>query len=136
MFAKLPSCRRGAVSVEAAIVFPVLIALVMGAMEFSLMLFTYGSMQTATREVARQMAVNFIAPAAAEALVRERLPVWGRDAATVAVTQTTPASPESNVFNVVVTVPASKSTPVRFFGRAAQDWDLRTEVTMKQELPL
>ena len=136
MFSRLASCRRGAVSLEAAIVFPVLIALAMGTMEFGMLIFTYSAMQTATREVARQMSVNFTTPAAVEAAVRARLPNWSADAAAVAVTQSAPADPATNVFTVIVTMPAADATPVRFFTSAAEAWNLRTEVVMKQELPL
>lgn len=136
MITRLISCRRGVVSLEAAIVFPVLIMLVMGAMDFALLLFTYNSMQAATREVTRQLAVNFTTPGDVEAAVRARLPNWSRDDAAVVVAQSAPANPETNVFNVVVTMPALDATPLPFFIRAREPWDLRTEVTMKQELPL
>ena len=136
MISRLASCRRGAVSLEAAIVFPVLIMLAMGTMEFGMLIFTYSAMQTATREATRQMSVNFTTPAAVEAAVRARLPQWSADAASVAVSQSAPGNPEANVFTVLVTMPASEATPVRFFVSMADDWSLRTEVIMKQELPL
>lgn len=136
MFPRLLSCRRGAVSVEAAIIFPVMIALAMGVTEFGLMIFTFSSMQTAAREVTRQLSVNFTTQAAAEAAVRDRLPGWSAAAATVVVAQSAPANPEANVIRVEVSMPASEATPVTFFTNMAEDWTLRTEVTMKQELPL
>ena len=136
MLPRLLSCRRGVVSVEAAIVFPVLIALALGMMEFGLMIFTFSSMQTAAREVTRQLSVNFTTQAAAEAAVRARLPAWSADAADVVVAQTAPGSPEINVISVEVTMPAADATPVTFFTNMADAWTLRTEVIMKQELPL
>lgn len=136
MSPRLLSCRRGAVSVEAAIIFPVMIALVMGVTEFGLLIFTFSSMQTAAREVTRQMSVNFTTQAAAEAAVRARLPNWSAAAADVSVTQTAPSNPETNVIRVEVSMPASDATPVHFFVSLADDWTLRTEVAMKQELPL
>ncbi len=136
MFPRLLSCRRGAVSVEAAIIFPVMIALAMGVTEFGLMIFTFSSMQTAAREVTRQLSVNFTTQAAAEAAVRDRLPTWSAGAAAVVVAQSAPANPEANVIRVEVSMPASEATPVTFFTNMAEDWTLRTEVTMKQELPL
>lgn len=136
MFPRLLSCRSGVVSVEAAIVFPVLIALALGIMEFGLMIFTFSSMQTAAREVTRQMSVNFTTQAAAEAAVRARLPAWSADAASIVVTQTAPATPQVNVITIEVTMPATEATPVTFFTNMADAWTLRTEVIMKQELPL
>lgn len=136
MSPRLLSCRRGAVSVEAAIIFPVMIALAMGVTEFGLLIFTFSSMQTAAREVTRQLSVNFTTQAAAEEAVRDRLPTWSAGAAAVAVTQSAPADPEVNVIRVEVSMPASDATPVHFFVSLADDWTLRTEVAMKQELPL
>lgn len=136
MLRRLVACRRGVVSVEAAFVLPVLITLVLGAMEFALLLFTYGAMQTAAREVARQLAVNYATPAEAAANVRGRLPGWSAAAAAVEVSQAFPSDPSRNVYTVQVTMPASEASPVNFFTRATGDWPLRTEVAMKQELPL
>jgi Flp pilus assembly protein TadG len=136
MLTRLVSCRRGVVSVEAALVFPVLILLVMGAMEFGLLIFTYSAMQSATREATRQVAVNFTAAGDVADAVAARLPQWSRAAAAVAVSQSAPADPATNVIRVVVTMPAGDATPVRFFTRIGEAWDLRTEAVMKQELPL
>ena len=93
MSPRLLSCRRGVVSVEAAIIFPVMIALAMGVTEFGLLIFTFSSMQTAAREVTRQLSVNYTSQAAAEAAVRDRLPTWSAGAASVSVTQSAPATP-------------------------------------------
>ncbi len=132
MFPRLWSCRRGVVSVEAALVFPVLILLVMGTMEFGMVIFTYSAMQSATREATRQVAVNFATAAEVTDEVEGRLPQWGAAAAEVLVTQSAPGNPEGNVTTVLVTLPASEATPVRFFTRFSDDWDLRTQVVMKQ----
>lgn len=115
---------------------PALILLVMGAMEFGLLIFTYSAMQSATRETARELAVNFTTPAAAPAAVRARLPQWSRGAAAVTVNQSAPGNATANVITVRVVMPADDATPVRIFTRLAEEWDLRTEVVMKQELPL
>lgn len=130
------SCRRGVVSVEAAILWPVLIALLIGTMEFALLLFTYSSMQTAAREVTRQLALNFTTPAEAEAEIAARMPRWTEGAREVEVTQSAPGDPARNVIRLVVTMPAAEATPVRLFVRAADPFDLRTEIVMKQEIPL
>jgi uncharacterized membrane protein len=136
MVSRLVSCRRGVVSVEAALMFPVLILLVMGAMEFGLLIFTYSAMQSAAREATRQVAVNFATPAEVATAVAARLPQWSRDGAEVDVSESAPADPATNVIRVLVTMPAEEATPVRFFTRLGEGWSLRTEVVMKQELPL
>ena len=46
-------------AVEAAIVFPVLIALLLGTIEFSFVLYTNNALQTAAREVARHVLEAF-----------------------------------------------------------------------------
>jgi hypothetical protein len=136
VFKSLASCRRGAVSVEAAVLFPVLITLVMGTVEFGMLIFTYSAMQTATREVTRQVAVNFANAASAEELVAERLPGWAAGGVDVSVNQSAPGTPESNVITLTATMPIDSATPVRLLTLLSEDWDLRSVVAMKQELPL
>lgn len=134
--AGLASCQRGAVAVEAALVAPVLIALVMGTMEYGLLLFTYSSMQSAGREVTRQIAVNYTAAANAETLVKSRLPTWSKGSTTIQVTQSAPADPTTNVIAMTISVPAREATPLNFFLSLGGNWTLSTEVRMKQEVPL
>lgn len=134
--AGLASCQRGAVAVEAALVAPVLIALIMGTMEYGLLLFTYSSMQSAGREVTRQIAVNYAAAADAETLVKSRLPTWSRASTTIKITQSAPADPSTNIIAMTISVPARKATPLNFFLALGGGWTLSTEVRMKQELPL
>ena len=136
VFTRLVACRRGAVSLEAAILWPVMIALLLGVIEFALMFFTYGAMQTAAREVARQLAVNFTSPAQAAELIGARMPQWTGGASVIEVTQTNPGDAAANVIRVSVTLPAAEATPVRFFIRAVDPFDLRAEVVMKQEILL
>jgi Flp pilus assembly protein TadG len=136
MMARLASCRSGVVSVEAALLFPVLIALVMGVMEFGLLIFTYSAMQSATREASRQVAVNFATPDEVPEVIAQRMPGWTRGATEIDVAESNPGDPENNVITVTVTMPAGEATPVPFFTAMADAWDLRTEVVMKQELPL
>jgi Flp pilus assembly protein TadG len=136
VFTRLVSFRRGSVSVEAAVLFPVLITLVMGTIEFGMLIFTYSAMQTAAREVTRQVAVNFADAASAQDLIAERLPGWAADGARVTVNQSAPANPESNVITLTVTMPVESATPIRLLTLMSEDWDLRSQVAMKQELPL
>lgn len=46
MLSRLLSCRRGVVSVEAAVIFPAMIALVMGVMDYGLLIFTFAIRQS------------------------------------------------------------------------------------------
>jgi hypothetical protein len=134
--ARLLACRRGITSVEMAIVTPMLIALVLGVIEFALLLFTFSSMQTAARDVGRQIAVNFLAEGQAGAAVRDRLPGWSRDAVDVGVERTAPGNPSEDMILVTVSMQARDATPLRFFTIMSGPWSIETQVAMKQELPL
>lgn len=130
-------CRRGAVSVEAALIFPVLILLVMGMIEFALLFFTFSTLQSATRDIARQVSVNFAQASSeiAESAVVARMPGWSRNSVSVIVTESAPLDPGNNVITVRAALPASGATPLNFLVNTIGDWNLVTEVQMKQELP-
>lgn len=131
---RLARDRRGVVAAEFGLVMPLFLGMFMGMVEYSFVYFTYGSMQAATRDVTRQLAVNTISVGNAEAIVKNRLPGWARNDATVLVTQTTPINPATNVFIMEVDVPISKASPFRFY-TIAQTGDIAAKVEMKQELP-
>ncbi|TPE61825.1 pilus assembly protein [Sandaracinobacter neustonicus] len=126
--------RDGAVAVEFALVLPVLMGLLFGTIEYGLTLFTYSSMQTAARDVTRQMAVNTVASGSAVTEIRNRLPGWMRTSATITVSQSAAGNAATNVYTTVVSVPMSKASPLAFYTKATSE-SLRTEVKMKQELP-
>lgn len=130
-------CPRGAVSVEAALIFPILILLVVGMMEFALLFFTFSTLQSATRDIARQVAVNFAQANSGqiESEVRARMPGWSQGAISVTVAESAPLDPGSNVITVRAALPASGATPINFLVNTIGDWNLVTEVQMKQELP-
>lgn len=136
MFARLKSCRRGAVSVEAALVMPILVMLVVGMMEFGVVLFTFMTLQSAVREATRAASVNYIDTDEIETEVRAHLPRWSREDTEVEVSETSPSNPSLNVITVTATLPARSATPVHLFSTVANAWDLVTEITMKQEQPL
>ena len=136
MLRRFASCRRGASAVEAALVFPILIALLLGTIEFSFVLYTNNALQTATREVARQLAVNYLLEPAVADEVAGRLPPWVGDGAAVTVTQSAPADPATNLMTVAVTLPVADATPINLFNHMVGGMTLNTSVTMKQELPL
>lgn len=121
-------------AVEFALVLPALMSLMYGTIEFGTMLYAYSSMQTAARDVTRQVAVNAITMASGPAEIKSRLPSWMQNAATAVIVQTAPANPATNVYTTTVEVDASKATPIAFFTKATST-KLRTEVEMKQELP-
>ena len=136
MFARFTTCRRGVAAVEAAFVFPILIALLIGAVEFSFVLFTNNAMQNAARDVSRQLAVNYIGLGEVNAAVADRVPAWAADSASVSVSQSAPEDPSVNLITVNVSLPAVDATPLSLFMPMLGDLTLSTSVTMKQEAPL
>jgi Flp pilus assembly protein TadG len=126
--------RKGAAAAEFGLVAPLLVAMTLGMTEYSMVFFSYGAMQSAARDVARQVAVNTLPAGSAQTEVRERVPSWVRDSVTVSVTQTTPANPATNVYTMRVQAPIAAATPISFYTKA-QSSQLSTTVEMKQELP-
>ena len=135
MLRRVLSCRRGAVAVEGAIILPVLVLLVVGIMECGILLFTFMTLQSATREVTRAASVNFTTVANVPAEVRSRLPSWSRSSAKITVAQSAAGSASTNVITVTATIPSSAATPIHLL-TAVGGWDLKTIVKMKQEQPL
>jgi Flp pilus assembly protein TadG len=115
-------------------VLPVLMGLTFGTFEYGIAFYTFNSMQAATRDVGRQVAINTLPAGSAQASIRARLPGWARDGATVNVTQSAPANPNTNIYTFVVTMPMDAATPIQFFSRVTNP-TIRTELSMKQELP-
>lgn len=126
--------RKGAAAVEFALVLPVFISMMFGSLEFSVLLYSYSSMQTAARDAVRQVSVNSLTPTEAKARIPAEVPSWMSGDVTVAITQTKPSDPTTNIIQVNVSVPAYKASPITFFTRGT-DWILSTQAEMKQELP-
>jgi predicted secreted protein len=108
--------------------------LLFGSFEFGVAYFSYSAAQAAVRDVTRQVAVNTMPVGNASSAIRSRLPDWARDAASISITQSSPANPATNVYTVVVSMPMSAATPLQFFTLATNS-TLRTELRMKQEMP-
>ena len=128
-------CRQddGATAVEFALIAPVLVALLMGIIEFGMILFTYTTAGAASRDVARRIATGRIAASAASTTLTPQLPAWVRSYATVAVTQTTPATASTNIITVNVSFPALRATPTTFLSLAYGSLTLQAATTMQQE---
>lgn len=129
-------CGRAAVAVEAALVFPILFTLIFAAIEVSVVFTTFGAMQSAGRDVTRQLSINAMTPGAVGDEIRTRLPAWAREAATITVVQSTPGVPETNQIDLEIRLPADSASPFRAFTALATGWTLTTVVSMKQEMPL
>jgi Flp pilus assembly protein TadG len=126
--------RSGASAVEFALVASILITLVMGIIEFSLVLYTYTEAGSATRDVARRIATGRLVSTNAQSEVRAQLPNWVRNWANVTANQTTPGTAATNQITVTVTFPASKATPTTYLGFAYGSLTLTNTTTMQQEI--
>jgi Flp pilus assembly protein TadG len=124
---------EGATAVEFALVAPVLVALTMSIIEFGLIIFTYTTAGNASRDVARRIATGRLAASAASTTLTPQLPAWVRSYATVAVAQTTPSTPSTNIITVNVSFPALRATPTSFLAFAYGSLTLQTATTMQQE---
>jgi len=85
---------HGSAAIEFALVVPVLLLLVVGAMEIGMIIYTHSAAGFATRDVARRIATNRLVVTLAPSTVKDQLPVWVRQDTTVTVDQSTP----SNIF--------------------------------------
>lgn len=126
----------GVSAVEFGLVLPVLMMIVMAAIEFGLILFTFNTSEHAARNVVRQLATNRLTTDQAPEKAKAQLPGWAKANATVEVTQTTPGMPSTNVFAVRITIPAKKATITSFLSWAYSDTTLESKAAFQQEVSL
>jgi Flp pilus assembly protein TadG len=127
-------CRRGAAATELALILPLLTTMILAVFEYGAVIYSYSAMQFGANRVARTVAVNRMSNAQAQTEVRNYLPGWVRNDVSVAVTQTAPGDPETNLVQVQLAVAAAQATPMALLTRAVP-WQLTANVAMKQELP-
>jgi Flp pilus assembly protein TadG len=125
--------RRGATAAEFAIVMPVFFTLLLGTLEFGVVLYSYSAMQMAAGTIARRVAVNSLAPNAGSTIVSQLVPAWALPHVTLLVTQSNHADPATNVIRVRVTGRSDQITIVPMLTRMVP-WTLVADVSAKQEL--
>ena len=125
----------GVAAIEFAIIAAVLMTLVLGALEFGLIIYTYAAAENASRDVSRQLATNELSASNASAKAVSELPTWLQSSSALAVnvSQTTPGTQSTNVFTVSIRFPASSAAPLSFLGFAAGGLTLDAHVSMQQE---
>jgi hypothetical protein len=126
--------RSGATAAEFALVMPLLFTLLIGTLEFGVLLFTYSAMQMAAGNAARRIAVNSANVGAAGTIITQALPGWARPAITWTITQTNVADPGSNVIRVQLTGRSDRLTMMPMLTRMVP-WTLVAAASTKQELP-
>jgi len=107
--------RSGSTIVESAMMIPLLMMTIFGAIEFGNVFYMRHSMTQAAREATRTLAVEGGTPAMAEAVARDMLP--GGDTLAYEITMTTPP-PESfgGQARVEISLPATQAAFGDFFG--------------------
>ena len=102
---RIGSDARGASAVEFALAAPVLITVLVGILEFGLLMFAQNSMTHVARDAARRVSVGEIATASAvTSYVRGELAIAGSWGNTVSVNTTMPTSSAQQV-TIVLSVP-------------------------------
>lgn len=123
----------GAAAVEFAIVLPVLVAVLMGTIEFGLILYSKNALQSVARDVARQLAVNTLGEDQVDLTVKNSLPKWIKSSAKAKVLHSNKTDVAKNVITVTVSVAASQAGIIGYYTRITGDWTLNGSAAMKQE---
>lgn len=124
----------GAVAAEFALVMPLLFTLLLGAIEFGVLLFTYSAMQMSAGTAARRIAVNTLDPADAGGVINQALPPWARPGVAWTISQTNSADPGTNIIRVRLTGQSDQLTVMPMLTRMVP-WTLVADASTKQELP-
>ena len=132
--ARYLSSKSGASAIEFALVAAILVTLVFGLIEFSLIFYTYTQAGTATRDVVRRIATGRLSTTSASDQVKAQLPAWVRNWATVTTSQTTPSNAATNQITVSVSFPAAKATPTTYLSFAYGSLTLTRSLTLPQEI--
>jgi Flp pilus assembly protein TadG len=127
----------GVGAVEFAVIAPLLIAILMGTLEFGCIFYTYLSAQLATGDVNRQLASNHIQASQNSTVAQQvqqaivaRLPKWAQGQANAVPTQST-TSPA--LWTITTTVPMKAATPTNFFSAVYGSRNITTKGIMQQE---
>lgn len=125
--------RTGATAVEFSLVLPLLMAILMGCIEFGLIIFGFNSVQNATRHTIRQIVTNRISIEQASGAVNSSVPTWLSNKITVSVSQTDTSNEALNQITLISQFAAKDGSPTSFLGWAYSNLTLTTQVAMQQE---
>lgn len=109
VFSRVRNSKTGAAAAEFAIMLPVLLLIMAGALQYGVMMMTYNSMVNGARSAARALSLGDATDAQVRTAVKNWLPGWVSDGA-VTVTTT---SIGTDRIRVDVSVPASETTVLR-----------------------
>jgi Flp pilus assembly protein TadG len=126
--------REGAVAAEFALVAPLLFSLIMGGIEYGSLVYSMSSMQLAANVTARDIAVNNLSEAEAEARMAPYLPGWMAGDISISLSESHPDQPRINTRKIRLTADAADAVAISIFTRAAS-WTVSAEANVQQEMP-
>jgi Flp pilus assembly protein TadG len=131
------SKRRGSLAIEMLIVLPVLLAIMLGMVEFSMLLVSRQELLTASREGARVAAIGG-SQDDVEAAVRQFLGTGSLSQATITTVLTDNQGqplPSGSPVAVTVSLPANQAAPdlLVFIGFSLRDETLVAQTVMRKE---
>jgi len=112
---------------------PVLLFLVLGTLELGLIIYTNSAAGFATRDVARRIATNRLTASGATDAVKQSLPPWVQEHASITVSQSTPTNIFTNQITVSASFPTAKATPTNFLSVIYGSQTMEVRSTMQQE---
>lgn len=126
---QLPLSRRGSAAVEFAMVLPMLMTVLIGTMQYGLLMFTYASMLDAARNATRKLAVGAATEAQAKTAALAVLPSWVA-AANWTITPQDTATTGTTSVQTTIAVPAKKASVLSF---VPMPTTLTVKVVMRKE---
>lgn len=125
--------KRGASAIEFALVVPIMLIILLGTIDFGMVLFAKNVTQEAARAVVRDLSTNKITSAEASSASKAMLPEWVSRAVTVDIEQTFPGDSARNEFRVSINFNGAAVTAVGFFDELFSGSNLSSYATMRQE---
>lgn len=103
--------RRGVAAVEFALIIPVFCTILLGTLQYGVLMFTYTAMQDTARDAARKLATGTATAAVAKTEAKAALPSW---VPTADWTITTTDAASGATVNASISVPATSATVLGF----------------------
>ena len=109
MWKKFAGDKKGVAAIEAAIVIPIFMSLMLAAVDYGSVFYVQHTMNTVANDASRSLALGHLTTAQAKTTVESRLPSWNSAQFTV-----TASNVGTNDVQIVITVPAKDAAMVNF----------------------
>ena len=109
MWKKFASDKKGVAAIEAAIVIPIFMSLMLAAVDYGSVFYVQHTMNTVANDVSRSLALGHVTEAQAKSRVESQLPSWGSAQYSV-----TASSSGANDIQIAITIPAADAAIVNF----------------------